>query len=218
MADETGARVLIVDDHPLFRDALKAALWRASPTARVDAVGSLDAARQALANGHTPDLVLLDLNLSDATGFDGLIRLQTGHGDVPIVVVSATDTPEAFARAASLGARGYLPKSLDLDALAAALTCVLEGERWFPDLPEDLEGGEDDPARRVASLTPAQRRVLNGLADGLLNKQIAYEMGISEATVKAHMTAIFRKLGVNNRTQALLVLQTAGAAGDHSAA
>lgn len=218
MADKTGPRVLIVDDHPLFRDALKTALWRARPTAEVTSVGSLDAARQAMANATRPDLVLLDLNLSDATGFDGLIRLQTAHVDVPIVVVSATDAPDAFARAASLGARGYLPKSLDLDALTAALSDVLDGEPWFPDLPEARDGDADDPARRVASLTPAQRRVLNGLADGLLNKQIAYDMGISEATVKAHMTAIFRKLGVNNRTQALLVLQTAGATGDHSAA
>ncbi len=213
----TAPKALIIDDHPLFRDALEAALSSAScATAKAVHAGSIKDALEQLQE-QSFNLVLLDLNLTDAQGFDGLARLQSEGVTCPIVVVSATESDRAFRQSKTLGAAGYLPKSLGLDDLAAALATVLDGGQWFPvglsAAPEDEEGAE-----RVASLTPAQRRVISGLSDGLLNKQIAYEMGISEATVKAHMTAIFRKLGANNRTQALLIYKSALGLDDHSAA
>lgn len=211
--------VLIVDDHPLFRDALEIALAQAFPAgANAHHSGSLAAALEAL-DSHKPQLILLDLNLSDVSGFDGLARLRAAAPYTPVVVVSATESAEAYSRARALGAAGYLPKSLSLQDLSSALATTLEGGTWFPSVGED--DGEDEAdslAERVASLTPAQRRVLAGLSDGLLNKQIAYEMDISVATVKAHMTAIFRKLGANNRTQALLIYSQAVSLDNHSAA
>ena len=213
----TAPKALIVDDHPLFRDALETALSLASgATAKAVHAGSI---KDALAwtQEETFSLVLLDLNLADASGFDGLARLQSEGITCPIVVVSATESDRVFQQSQTLGAAGYLPKSLGLEDLAAALATVLDGGEWFPAI-EATPSELDDITERVGSLTPAQRRVIGGLSDGLLNKQIAYEMGISEATVKAHMTAIFRKLGANNRTQALLIYKSALGSDDHSAA
>ncbi len=202
--------VLIVDDHPLFRDALGDALGRARPGSRIIFATSAAEALEA-ARAQEVVLVLLDLQLADASGFDTLVRMMGERPRLAVAIVSATETPEAYRRALSLGAVGYLPKSLPLTTLGEALTRLLAGESWFPEEMEPSAGGgvDNSPAARLATLTPAQRRVLNGLSDGLLNKQIAWEMDISEATVKAHMTAIFRKLGVNNRTQALLMLRDA---------
>lgn len=213
----TAPNALIVDDHPLFRDALETALSLASgATAKAVHAGSIKDALARLGEDRF-NLVLLDLNLSDASGFNGLARLQSEGVTCPIVVVSATESDRVFQQSQILGAAGYLPKSLGLEDLAAALATVLDGGEWFPAI-QSTNSESDDGAERVASLTPAQRRVIGGLSDGLLNKQIAYEMGISEATVKAHMTAIFRKLGANNRTQALLIYKSALGSDDHSAA
>jgi DNA-binding NarL/FixJ family response regulator len=211
-----GPTALIVDDHPLFRDALAAALAQAFPDgATAVQAGSIAAALDAL-KSRKVDLVLLDLNVSDASAFDGLTRIAGVAGAAPIYVVSATETPDAYRKAKALGASGYLPKSLPPEELSAAFVTALDGGEWFP---QSLGEADDDEAvRRVASLTPAQSRVISGLSSGLLNKQIAYEMGISEATVKAHMTAIFRKLGAFNRMQALLIYRQATALADHSAA
>ncbi len=212
----TAPQILIVDDHPLFRDALEQALRTAFPDGAVcDKASNMAGAFSSLT--ETPaDLVLLDLNLPDASGFEGLQVLRARWPDTRLLVVSATETPEAYRKARSLGASGYIPKSLDLEEMAAALVTVLDGGDWFPE--SASTSSADNETARVASLTPAQRRVLSGLADGLLNKQIAHEMNISTATVKAHMTAIFRKLGANNRTQALLIFQSATSLSDHSAA
>ena len=200
-------RVLIVDDHPLFRDALEVALDRAGlGKIETSQAGSLSEALPELEKAPA-SLVLLDLNMSDTEGFDGLTRLLAASKDARVAIVSATETAEAFATAKALGASAYLPKSLSLDDLTAALGRTLQGEDWYPEGAE--EESISEAARKVAELTPAQRRVLNGLAAGLLNKQIAYEMGISDATVKAHMTAIMRKLGATNRTQALLIYREA---------
>lgn len=199
-------RVLIVDDHPLFRDALEAALMATWPNgAQARQCATLQDALAALA-AEPADLVLLDLNLSDARAFDGLARLAAVAPTTPVYVVSATESAEAYRRARALGAAGYLPKSLAMEDLQAALATALDGGSWFP---EGDAPGQDAMALRVAGLTPAQARVLAGLSEGLLNKQIAFQMGISEATVKAHLTAIFRKLGANNRTQALLAYKAA---------
>lgn len=218
MSAATTPRILIVDDHPLFRDALETAIGRASDDgADIVTAGTLEAALDE-ARETFPDLILLDLNLTDASGFDGVMRFKALKDDAVIAIVSATETPDAFARARALGAKAYLPKSLPIETLSQAVDAVLGGEDWFPAGEADANGALVGPAQQVSTLTPAQRRVLDGLSEGLLNKQIAYEMGISEATVKAHMTAIFRKLGVNNRTQALLALKQATSLDDYSAA
>ncbi len=200
--------LLIVDDHPLFRDALAAAASLNPNIRSTYFAGSVLEACECL-KSSLPDLVLLDLNLKDTTGLESLITLQAQAPSQRVAIVTATEDREIIERAMALGAVGYIPKSLDMNSLKGAISDLLSGENWTP--PEFQQAIEPSPASeiasRLASLTPAQRRVLSGLKSGLLNKQIAYEMGISEATVKAHMTAIFRKLGVASRTQALLSLQ-----------
>lgn len=203
------ARLLIVDDHPLFREALAAALAAADgrvASAEIRHAGDLPAALEAVRE-EPPDLVLLDLHLGDIKGLEGLQRLRLATPDTAIAVVSAADASQTVAAAKALGAAGFLPKSLAPSVLQDAVADLLDGKAWFPALPP--EGDIPDSVRRLAELTPAQRRVLEGLSAGLLNKQIAHAMGISDATVKAHMTAIMRKLGATNRTQALLVYRDA---------
>lgn len=213
----TPVRVLIIDDHPLFRDALEVALAQAAPGGVETAqAGSLAAATE-IAQSDDFNLILLDLNLGDTEGFDSLARLKAVATKSPVAVVSATENPSAYEKARVLGALGYLPKSLPLTELSAAIGQLLAGGSAFPENDATVDSG-DETIEKVASLTPAQRRVLAGLSEGLLNKQIAHEMGISDATVKAHMTAIMRKLGATNRTQALLIYKSAMAPEDHSAA
>ncbi|MEM0985237.1 MAG: response regulator transcription factor [Pseudomonadota bacterium] len=216
MAD--APKALIVDDHPLFRDALETALALASNSLACAIHAGSIAEAMTQSEKERPDLILLDLNLADTDGFDGLARLRQHAPEAPIVIVSATESDWVFERAEALGARGYLPKSMSLNALTTALGVILQGKSWFPEKQEEQPADTSDAVKRIASLTPAQQRVINGLSDGLLNKQIAHEMGISEATVKAHMTAILRKLGANNRTQALLFYKSALELSDHSAA
>ncbi|WP_371395873.1 response regulator transcription factor [Fretibacter rubidus] len=202
-------KVLIVDDHPLFRDALEVALIKSAIKPRD--IKSVSTVSDAV-NGLTAEdfnLVLLDLNLSDSQGFEGLSRIKAANALVPVIIVSATETAQAYGTAKSLGASAYIPKSSPLDAITDAIKSVLAGEEAFPEGPSDQDSSNSAAAEKLASLTPAQHRVMSCLSEGLLNKQIAFEMGISEATVKAHMTAIFRKLGANNRTQALLVFRDA---------
>jgi len=201
--------VLIVDDHPLFRDALSAALGTAFPDGATAQHASSLAEALSRLKAQRFDLVLLDLTLGDTQEFDGLTRLLAARPGCPVVVVSATESQQAFSAAKALGAAGYLPKSMSMEDLSAALATALDGGQWFPPGDPAADAGRDELLSRVADLTPAQRKVLAGLNDGLLNKQIAYEMDISVATVKAHMTAIFRKLGANNRTQALLIYKDA---------
>jgi len=199
-------RVIVADDHPLFRAALAAALKRVAPAAEIVEAESLAAAKQAL-DGADAGLICLDLHMSDSAGFVGLAELRRARPAIPVVVVSASQAPGVAARALEFGASGFIPKTAGMDDLCEALSAVIDGDIWAPE-----ETGEEideaiDAAARLAQLTPAQLRVLQGLAAGRLNKQIAYDMDISEATVKAHVTAVFRKLGVINRTQATLVAQ-----------
>ena len=201
--------VLIADDHPLFRDALKRAVQTEWPNALLHEADSVPAL-QALIDAH-PDaeLLLLDLHMPGASGFSALVHVRSQYPGLPIVVVSAHEESAVIARAVAHGASGYIPKSASIGTIVDAVRGVLAGEVW---LPESLVGAgaalapaEADAAARIAELTPQQFRVLAMIAEGLLNKQIAYDLGVSEATVKAHMTAIMRKLGVGNRTQVALL-------------
>ena len=201
--------VLIVDDHPLFRDALEMTLTAQDSVAtRIVQTSTVEKSLSILAENEV-HLILLDLNLEDSDGLDGLVKLKALPGCPPVFIVSASETPASIRHARSLGADGYVPKSLPMKDISAALEKALGGESWFPAETDDAEADSHSAAARLASLTPAQKRVLGYLGDGLLNKQIAHEMGISEATVKAHLTTIFRKLNAHNRTQALLVYKEA---------
>ncbi|MBL4869987.1 MAG: response regulator transcription factor [Robiginitomaculum sp.] len=201
--------ILIIEDHPLFQDALEAALQQCCPLGVETQKASSLTDGIALIDQVSFNLILLDLNLSDSKNFEGLGRIHLAEPNCPIAIVSATELVAAYQMAKSLGASGYLPKSMPFDDMVIALSNILNGVTSFPSMQEKDTANHADVNARLASLTPAQRRVLSGLADGLLNKQIAYEMGITIATVKAHMTAIFRKLGATNRTQALLIYKDA---------
>ena len=201
-----GRHVLIADDHPLTREGLSLAARAALPGISVDNAGSIAEAAAAIATRGTYRLVLLDFILPDAHGFSGLLRLQHLLGDTPIVMVSARQDVVIVEAARALGAAGFLFKSDALDDLAASLRQIAAGKAVFP--PAATAAIAAGSARdRIADLSGAQLKVLLALADGRLNKQIAGDLDITEATVKAHLTAIFRKLGVSNRAQALLAMQ-----------
>ncbi|MFA4892520.1 response regulator [Brevundimonas sp.] len=193
-------RIVVADDHPLFRAALGSALARAAPGALIDECDSLSGARAALKT--RADLLLLDLKLSDCDGFAGLVAVRSEFPAVPVVVVSASEDAATVRRALAFGASGFIPKSAPLAEMVDALRAVLAGEMAAPDLGEDPVSVELE--HRIASLTPSQLKILTGLQQGRLNKQIAFDLGVTEATIKAHLTGVFRKLGVQNRTQAVI--------------
>ncbi len=201
--------ILIADDHPLFRDALKRAVARVLPEAHLIETDSVVGLQDIAGQHPDADLLLLDLNIPGAQGFSALVHIRGHYPQLPVVVVSAREEPATMRRAIRHGASGFIPKSASLDTIADALAQILDGSVWLPaDVADDdeLDAQENDLAERVAELTPQQFRVLTMLGEGLLNKQIAWELGVSEATVKAHMTAVLRKLGANNRTQAILMV------------
>ena len=200
--------LLIADDHPLFREALRGVVARVLPTARLWEADSVDALYALVEAEPDADLLLLDLNMPGAQGFSALVHLRALRPQLPIVVVSAREEPAVMRRALDHGAVGFIPKSADVATLGEAISTVLDGDRWAPAAAFNAPAAdpdEHDAARRLRDLTPQQFRVLQMLGSGLLNKQIGYELTVSEATVKAHVTAILRKLGANNRTQAVLI-------------
>ena len=200
--------ILIADDHPLFREAMKHAVSRLLPDATLHEADSADALYALVDANADADLLLLDLNMPGVQGYGALVHLRGLHPQLPVVMVSAREEPEIMRRALDHGAMGFIPKSSDAATLANALQQVLDGERWVPAAALNATPIADDEraiAARVRELTPQQFRVLQMLGTGLLNKQIGYELGVSEATIKAHMSAILRKLGANNRTQAVLI-------------
>jgi DNA-binding NarL/FixJ family response regulator len=169
--------------------------------------GSLDEVAKVLDGGGEVDLVLLDLTMPGVRGFSGLMYLRAQYPSVPVVVVSATDDPAVIRRCMEFGASGFIPKTLDIEGMRGAVIQVLNGGVWTP--PDiNLESQGDSTSAeliaRLSTLTPQQVRVLMMLSEGLLNKQIAYELSVSEATVKAHVSAILQKLGVESRTQAVI--------------
>ncbi|GBD47163.1 response regulator receiver protein [Methylopila sp. Yamaguchi] len=205
IADSSAYRLLIADDHPLFRTALKEAVKEEA--AEIVEAGSFDAATKALEEDSSFDLVLLDLTMPGVSGFSGLMYLRAQYPAIPVVVVSANEDPATIRRCMDFGASGFIPKTLDVSQMRVAVRAVLAGDNWTPpDL--DLSLATDDQTAKLVSrlgtLTPQQVRVLMMLSQGLLNKQIAYELSVSEATVKAHVSAILAKLGVESRTQAVI--------------
>ncbi|MCP4790429.1 MAG: response regulator transcription factor [Gammaproteobacteria bacterium] len=198
--------IIIADDHPLFRAALKQSLTSAVDDARILEAESLKQLEQHV-HGEI-DLVLLDLHMPGANGFSGLIYLRNHYPSVPVVVVSGNEKPIVMHRAVQFGATGFIPKSSSMETIADAIREVLNGEVWLPDDLPDMDAttdAEDNKfAEQLATLTPQQFKVMIMLTEGLLNKQIAYELEVSEATIKAHVTAILRKLGVYSRTQAVI--------------
>ncbi|MFZ0422415.1 MAG: response regulator transcription factor [Xanthobacteraceae bacterium] len=198
---------LIADDHPLFRGALREAVSGVFERADIGEAGTFEEVTEFLERGGDVDLVLLDLRMPGVRGFSGLMYLRAQYPGLPIVVVSANDDPAVIRRCMEFGASGFIPKTLGVEALRRAIGRVLQGEVWTPPDVDLTRGTDADGAAtiaRLSTLTPQQVRVLMMLSGGLLNKQIAYELGVSEATVKAHVSAILQKLGVESRTQAVI--------------
>ncbi|WP_429096925.1 response regulator [Aminobacter sp. BE322] len=208
-----GHKFVIADDHPLFRGALKQAIAGLADVSSVLEAGDFESVKAIVAANDDLDIVLLDLSMPGASGLSGLISLRGVHATVPVVIVSATDDPETIRRALELGASGFISKSASMDEIREAIETVLSGEIIAPsdiDLGVERDPEISDLIKRLQSLTPQQTRVLGMLAEGLLNKQIAYELGVSEATIKAHVSAILQKLGVDSRTQAVILLSKIG--------
>ncbi|RWB14770.1 MAG: response regulator transcription factor [Mesorhizobium sp.] len=209
----SGHTFVIADDHPLFRGALKEALSGIGDVAAIHEAGDFESAKALVLANEDIDMVLLDLSMPGASGLSGLISLRGIHSSVPLVVVSAHDDPVTIRRALDLGASGFISKSASMEEIRSAVQAVLAGDIAAP---AGIElGVERDPEisgliKRLQALTPQQTRVLGMLAEGLLNKQIAYELGVSEATIKAHVSAILQKLGVDSRTQAVIQLSKIG--------
>lgn len=201
--------IIIADDHPLFRGALRQAVIGIDQGPVIVEAGDFEAARKAAATHTDADLLLLDLAMPGVSGFSGLMSLRSEFSSLPIVIVSATDDATTIHRALELGASGFISKSAGIDEIRAGLLAVLGGDICTPASYRD--GGEQDTdvadlLMRLRTLTPQQSRVLGMLAEGLLNKQIAYALGVSEATIKAHVSAILLKLHVDSRTQAVIQL------------
>ena len=205
--------LLIADDHPLFRAALRQAAADAVDDLAVHEAASLESVLATLEAQPDIDLVLLDLHMPGNHGLAGLAAVRAQYPGVAVVVVSANDDPRVIRRALDHGAAGYLPKSAGLEELREAIRSVLACEQWLPaSLRGVVQRAESAPhdsalAARLASLSPQQFRVLALVAEGLLNKQIADRLDVQERTVKAHLSAIFDRLGVRNRTQAGVVLR-----------
>jgi DNA-binding NarL/FixJ family response regulator len=208
----TSGTIIVADVHPLFRDALRQAIEGMATKYNVATAGDFSEVLAAVNSIGNADLVLLDLNMPGNMGFSGLLRLRADFPALPVVIVSASEDPVTISRALEIGASGYIPKSTDAGQIAEAIRAVLDGDIWLPsNIDIDAEDNEFvDMVERLKSLTPQQGRVLAMLGEGLLNKQIAYELGVSEATVKAHVSAVLTKLGVDSRTQAVIVLGKLG--------
>jgi DNA-binding NarL/FixJ family response regulator len=203
----TQYRLVIADDHPLFRGALREAVSGLFAKADISEAGTFDEVTGQLEREGEVDLVLLDLAMPGTRGFSGLMYLRGQYPGVPVIVVSGNDDPAAIRRCMEFGASGFIPKTLGIEEMRRVIGRILDGDVWTP--PDVDLKAQADPATaqlmsRMATLTPQQVRVLMMLSEGLLNKQIAFQLGVSEATVKAHVSAILQKLGVESRTQAVI--------------
>lgn len=211
-----GPFIVIADDHPLFRGALRQAVLLAQPHASCEEVGAFEQLAALLNAGAEPDLVILDLTIPGVKGLSGLLSLRAEFPALPVMMVSANDDPGIIRRCLEFGAAGFMPKTLEPAEIGAAIHAVLAGEIWAPSDVAPGIGTDSqmaDQIKRLMTLTPQQVRVLMMLSEGLLNKQIAYELSVSEATVKAHVSAILQKLSVDSRTQAVIVASKIAATG-----
>jgi len=209
----SGYKFVIADDHPLFRGAMKQALSGVGDVTTILEAGDFESTKALVAANEDIDLLLLDLSMPGTSGLSGLISLRGIHAALPMVVVSAHDDPETIRRALELGASGFISKSASMEEIREAVRIVLSGGITAPagiDLGVERDQEISDLIKRLQSLTPQQARVLGMLAEGLLNKQIAYELSVSEATIKAHVSAVLQKLGVDSRTQAVIRLSKIG--------
>lgn len=205
-------KVLVVDDHPLFRNALSTAVALAFPNTTSKEAASIDEALDILSKSSGFDIALVDLKIPGVSGFDGLVQLRTHYPRLPILIVSGVDDMQIVKEAISFGAAGYVPKTVGKEGLAVAIDNVLQGDIYLPEQfceesatsAGETENTGDSLAERVNSLTPQQLRVLAMLREGLLNKQIAYELHVGNSTIKKHVSEILRKLKVNSRTQAVI--------------
>ncbi len=205
----TATRIIIVDDHPLFRGALAQALSTTLDGASIIEAPSLDELTVILAGGEEIDLVLLDLAMPGVMGLSGLLFLRAEHPEIPVVVVTATEDRNTIRRCIEFGASGFVPKSEPVENIRAAVQAVLSGKVWIPpdvDLGLGQPSESSDLLTRISSLTPQQLRVLMMLSEGLPNKLIAFKLNVSEATIKAHVSQILTKLGVDSRTQAVIAI------------
>ncbi|SMX32636.1 response regulator [Maliponia aquimaris] len=205
------ASALIVDDHPLFCDALAMTLKTVAGIEEIETASLLSDALDALDEGAHPDVIVLDLNLPDVNGLDGLIRLKTAAGGTPVVVVSSMADNRMVSSVMRAGARGFVPKHSQRGIFRQAFDALSRNEVFLPEGFVDVADAgfpgdtPDDAVSRLSTLTNQQARILQLICEGKLNKQIAYDLSIAETTVKAHVTAIMRKLGVQSRTQAVLL-------------
>jgi DNA-binding NarL/FixJ family response regulator len=205
-------RVIVADDHPLFREAVAGRLRLVFSTVRIDEAADMESVHRLLDADSEVDLLLLDLHMPGAQGLSALVHVRAQYPGLPVVLISAECAVETMIRARALGASGYIPKSTPAAEMTQAVRRVLEGELAWPASvsatePAVLSAEATSAAGLIAGLTPQQFRIATLLAQGLLNKQIAWELGIAENTVKVHMSTILRKLGVNNRTQVALIMQ-----------
>ena len=199
--------LVIADDHPLFRDALRQAVASVISSVNIGEAGSFEDLTSLLEQDADVDLILLDLTMPGISGFSGLIYLRAQYPAIPVVIVSASDDVATIRRSLDFGASGFIPKRVGVETLRDAIIKVMDGDIWVPPDTDLSAASDPDMTRlrdRLVTLTPQQVRVLMMLSEGLLNKQIAYELGVSEATIKAHVSAILQKLGVESRTQAVI--------------
>ncbi|MCL2715822.1 MAG: response regulator transcription factor [Alphaproteobacteria bacterium] len=204
---EASTHIVIADDHPLFRDALRQAVAGVLPQATISEAGTFEELTGLLERHPDIELILLDLSMPGISGFSGLIYLRAQYPATAVVIVSASDDSATIQRALEFGASGFIPKRFGIEILRDAIMKVMDGGVFVPadlDLPQTVDPDITRLRDRLVTLTPQQVRVLMMLSEGLLNKQIAYELGVSEATIKAHVSAILQKLGVESRTQAVI--------------
>ncbi len=214
----SSVQAIIADDHPLFRSALKQAAAQAMADEPILEASDLDALFSALTEHPEIELVFLDLTIPGAQGLEGLARLRNQCPDILVIMVSANEQAQIIEQAMAIGASAYIPKSSSLDVISEAIAQVIEGENWLPpqaDICTDSNTEQAQFARNLEKLTPQQYRVLSMIADGMLNKQIAYAMSIQETTIKQHVSAILKKLNVYNRTQAGILFKQMATVADN---
>ena len=198
--------IVIADDHPLFRNALLQSIHMAISDTHLLEADSQNSLFSLLEKTNDIDLLLLDLKMPGSSGISGLIQLRQQYPELAIVVVSASEEDEVVQQVYNHGAFGFIPKSSEMQVLLNALKQIINGQPYFP-ATISHNNHQQQLTTKISALTPQQYKVLTMLTEGLLNKQIAYDLNVSEATIKAHLTAIFRKLEVKNRTQAVILLQ-----------